>query len=30
MCRAIEISLRESVQDEDVPPPMQAVDFLLH
>ncbi|MNT66133.1 Bestrophin, RFP-TM, chloride channel [compost metagenome] len=30
MCRAIDISLRESVQDDKVPPPMQAVDFLLN
>ena len=30
MCRAIEISLRESLQDDNVPPPMQANDYLLH
>src|SRR5450830_293600 len=30
MCRAIEINLRESLQDENVPPPMKAVDFTLN
>ena len=30
MCRAIEINLRDSLQDDNVPPPMQAVDFMLN
>ena len=29
ICRAIEINLRESLQDEQVPPPMQPENFML-
>ncbi len=30
MCRAIEINLREALQDTDIPPPLQVKDFGLH
>ncbi len=30
ICRGLEINLRESLQDADIPPPMQPVDFRLH
>ncbi|MDO8651020.1 MAG: bestrophin, partial [Undibacterium sp.] len=29
ICRAIEIDLRESLEDEHVPEPLQAVNFCL-
>jgi putative membrane protein len=29
ICRAIEIHLRESLGDDNIPPPLQAVDYLL-
>ena len=29
ICRAIEIDLRSALEDEDIPPPLQAVDFRL-
>ena len=29
ICRAIEINLRESLGDDNIPPPLQAVDYLL-
>lgn len=29
ICRAIVINLRESLGDDHIPPPLQAVDYLL-
>jgi putative membrane protein len=29
ICRGLEINLRESLEDTDIPPPLQVVDFRL-